>query len=150
MRDMVRSSRYLGTIEGVRKLRPVAALAALFFLLGLTILLSGCGEDTPTAEPTATATATHTPCAYTYADTDDRANVHRDAPSPSPTATQTPQDDAPQAPDFSLPTGSGDTVTRWICCTRDMTPSCWSSIAASFEASASSNWSSCRATTPNL
>ena len=60
MRDMVRSSRYLGTIEGVRKLRPVAALAALFFLLGLTILLSGCGEDTPTAEPTATATATHT------------------------------------------------------------------------------------------
>ena len=29
---------------------------------------------------------------------------------PSPT-TQTPQDDAPQAPDFSLPTGSGDTFT---------------------------------------
>ena len=108
MRDVVRSSRYLGTIEGVRKLRPVAALAALFFLLGLTILLSGCGEDTPTAEPTATATATHTPSpTHTPAPTFTATPV----PSPSPTATQTPQDDAPQAPDFSLPTGSGDLVT---------------------------------------
>ena len=108
MRDMVRRSRSLGTIEDVRKLRLVAALAALFFLVGLTILLSGCGEDTPTAEPTATATATHTPSpTHTPVPTFTATPV----PSPSPTATQTPQDDAPQAPDFSLPTGSGDLVT---------------------------------------
>ena len=104
MRDMVRSSRYLGTIEGVRKLRPVAALAALFFLLGLTILLSGCGEDTPTAEPTATATATHTP-APTHTPTPTIAPTFTATPVPSPTSTQTP------APDFSLQTGAGDSYT---------------------------------------
>ena len=110
MRDMVRSSRYLGTIEDVRKLRLVAALAALFFLVGLTVLLAGCGEDTPTAEPTfaplPTATATNTPMPTATSVATSTAT-----PVPSPTATQTPQDDAPQAPDFSLPTGSGDLVT---------------------------------------
>ena len=106
----------MGTIEGVRKLRLVAAFAALFFLLGLTVLLAGCGEDTPTAEPTlaplptatatATATATNTPMpTATSMETSTATLV------PSPTATQTPQGDAPQAPDFSLPTGSGDLVT---------------------------------------
>ena len=112
MRDMVRRSRYLGTIEGVRKLRLVAAFAALFFLLGLTVLLAGCGEDTPTAEPTlaplptATVTATNTPMPTATGVATSTA-----IPVPSPTATPTPQDDAPQAPDFSLPTGSGDLVT---------------------------------------
>ena len=87
-----------------------------YFFWAWAVLLAGCGEDTPTAEPTlaplptatatATATATNTPMPTATSVATSTAT-----PVPSPTATQTPQDDAPQAPDFSLPTGSGDTFT---------------------------------------
>ena len=79
-----------------------------YFFCGLTVLLAGCGEDTPTAEPTLaplpTATVTNTP-APTFTPTPTVA------PMSTATPILTPTPEAPQAPDFSLPTGSGDTFT---------------------------------------
>lgn len=58
----------------------------------------GCSEEAPTATPVPAPTAT--PSA---------------TPTPLPTATliptETPEPAAPQAPDFSLPTGTGERYT---------------------------------------
>ena len=82
------------------KLRLFAILAALPLLLSLTILLTGCGGDSatatpmPTVAPTATAVATPTL-----------------TPSPTAVPTESPAPEAPQAPDFSLSTGTGETYS---------------------------------------
>ena len=75
-------------------------LLLLAATLALSCVLAGCSEETPTAaptpEPSPTATATATPL-----------------PLPTATAvpTETPEPEAPQAPEFSLPTGTGERYT---------------------------------------
>ncbi len=66
----------------------------------IAVILAGCSEETPTATPTPVPSFTPTRSAT-------------DTPLPTPTAipTETPEPDAPQAPDFSLPTGTGERYT---------------------------------------
>ena len=82
--------------RSVRELLPgrvsilfIAVLAAIVFII------AGCGADSPTA----TSAPTFTPTA-----------VPTDTPLPPATAvpTATPEPELPQAPDFSLSTGTGE------------------------------------------
>ena len=70
------------------------------------IIIAGCSEQSPTAAPTleptptATPSATNTPLATATA-----------LPAATAVPTETPEPEAPQAPDFSLPTGTGERYT---------------------------------------
>ena len=66
-------------------------------MLALSVVLAGCSEESPTPAPTLAPSPIVTPSPT-------------DTPLPSPTAvpTETPEPEAPQAPDFSLSTGTGE------------------------------------------
>ena len=72
----------------------VAVLAAI------AVIIAGCSGETPTATPTPVPSLTPTPSPT-------------DTPLPTVTTapTETPEPEAPQAPDFSLPTGTGERYT---------------------------------------
>ncbi len=69
-------------------------------LAAIAILVAGCSEETPTPAPTLAPSPTVTP-------------FPTDTPLPSPTVvpTEIPEPEAPQAPDFSLSTGTGERHT---------------------------------------
>ncbi len=66
----------------------------------IAVIVAGCSEETPTAAPTPVPSPTATPSAT-------------NTPLPTATAvpTETPEPEAPQAPDFSLSTGTGERYT---------------------------------------
>ena len=71
-------------------------LLLLAAILALCAMLAGCSEESPTAVPTLAPSPTGT-----------------NTPSLTATSipTKTPEPEAPQAPDFSLPTGTGEEYT---------------------------------------
>lgn len=76
------------------------SILIIAMLAAIAVIVTGCGGDSatatpmPTSAPTATAMATPTP-----------------TPSPTAVPTETPVPEAPQAPDFSLSTGTGETYS---------------------------------------